>query len=263
MPAVPGCEQHCRMIEIHELTKTYGSTTVVDAVSFTVQPRRVTGFLGPNGAGKTTVMRLLCGLATATSGTALVNGAPYTQLPNPARVVGVLLDASAQHRDRTGRETLALTALLVGVDSSRVDALLHLVGLSAAEARRRVGDYSLGMRQRLGLANALVGRPSVLILDEPANGLDPAGIRWMRELLRDFAERGGAVLLSSHLLSEIDALADDLVIIDHGRVVAAGSRDQLIAEADAAGADIPRGSSALEHLFLTLTDGRDRAGVTR
>ncbi|WP_282946572.1 ABC transporter ATP-binding protein [Cellulomonas endometrii] len=216
------------MIDISHLTKRYGATTVLDDVSFTARPGRVTGFLGPNGAGKSTTMRVLCGLATATSGTATVAGRPLRDLPTPGRVVGVLLDASAQHAGRSGREVLTLSARLMGLPASRVAECLALVGLTAAEADARTRTYSLGMRQRLGLAHALLGQPRALVLDEPANGLDPAGIRWMRDLLRAFADDGGTVLLSSHLLREVEAVADDLVLIGRGRVLAQGSAQELL-----------------------------------
>lgn len=201
------------MIAVQQLTKRYGRHTAVDDVSFHCEPGTVTGFLGPNGAGKSTTMRMICGLTPPTSGTATVAGHPYRHLPNPGRTVGVLLDASAQHAGRTGREALALSAATMGVDRRAVGELLDRVGLNGAAARRRVRAYSLGMRQRLGLAHALLGDPQVLVLDEPANGLDPEGIFWMRGLLRDFADRGGTVLLSSHLLREVEAVADRLVVI--------------------------------------------------
>jgi len=219
------------MIEAQGLTKRFGATTVVDDVSFRCEPGTITGFLGPNGAGKTTTMRMLCSLSRPDAGHAEVLGGPYAQLPNPARRVGILLDASAQHAGRRAREALAVSAQLMGVDQRRVDSLLDLVGLDKAAARKRVRQYSLGMRQRLGIAHALLGEPQVLILDEPANGLDPPGMRWMREVLRDFADRGGTVLLSSHLLHEVDAVADQLVIIGHGRIAAQGSRTELLAGA--------------------------------
>jgi ABC-2 type transport system ATP-binding protein len=217
------------MIESQNLTKRLGGRTVVDDVSFLVEPGTVTGFLGANGAGKTTTLRMLTGLSEPDSGEAVVLGGRYRDLPNPGRRVGVLLDASAQHSGRRGREALAVSAQLMGVEERRVDELLDLVGLERSAARKRVRHYSLGMRQRLGIAHALLGDPEVLILDEPANGLDPPGMRWMRELLRDFADRGGTVLLSSHLLNEVDLLADRLVIIDLGRIVAEGSRAELLA----------------------------------
>jgi ABC-2 type transport system ATP-binding protein len=219
------------MIEAQGLTKHLGGRAVVGDVSFRCEPGTITGFLGPNGAGKTTTMRMLCALLDPDAGSARVLGGAYRDLPNPGRRVGVLLDAGAQHGGRRGRETLAVSARTMGVDERRVDALLGLVGLSPSAARRRVRQYSLGMRQRLGLAHALLGEPEVLILDEPANGLDPDGMRWMRGVLRDFADRGGTVLLSSHLLSEVEAVADRVVIIGGGRILAQGTRDELLAGA--------------------------------
>ncbi|MFF5076858.1 ABC transporter ATP-binding protein [Actinoplanes sp. NPDC000266] len=217
------------MITVEHLTKRYGNHPAVDDVSFSCEPGTVTGFLGPNGAGKSTTMRMICGLTPATAGTATVSGVPYRRLGNPGRHVGVLLDASAQHAGRTGREVLSLAALTMGVDTSEVPRALDRVGLNATAAKRRVRAYSLGMRQRLGLALALLGDPAVLILDEPANGLDPEGIFWMRGLLRDFADRGGTVLLSSRLLREVEAVADHLVVIGGGRVVAQGDKAELLA----------------------------------
>ena len=219
------------MIQVTALTRTYGGLRAVDDVSFTAQPGRVTGFLGPNGAGKSTTMRVMVGLTPATSGSATVLGRRYADLPNPGREVGVLLDASAQHAGRTGRETLRVAARTMGLPMQRVDELLDLVSLTGTEAERRVKNYSLGMRQRLGIATALIGDPEVLILDEPANGLDPAGIRWMRDLLRGFANKGGTVLLSSHLLHEIEVIADDLVVIGQGRIVAQGTKAELLESA--------------------------------
>ena len=216
------------MIESHGLTKRLGGRTVVSDVTFACAPGTVTGFLGPNGAGKTTTMRMLCGLSDPDAGHAEILGGPYRALPNPGRRVGILLDASAQHAGRRGQETLTLSALTMGADPKRVPELLERVGLEKRAARQRVKAYSLGMRQRLGIANALIGDPEVLILDEPANGLDPEGMRWMRGLLRDFADRGGTVLLSSHLLHEVEAVADQLLIIGGGKIVAAGTRDELL-----------------------------------
>jgi ABC-2 type transport system ATP-binding protein len=216
------------MITVKSLTKTYGAFTAVDDVSFTAQPGRVTGFLGPNGAGKSTTLRIIVGLTRASSGIATVCGRNYVDLPNPGLVVGVLLDASAQHAGRTGREILGVAQHFMGLRRARIEEMLALVSLTSEEASRRVRDYSLGMRQRLGIAAALIGEPEVLILDEPANGLDPAGIRWMRGLLRDYADRGGTVLLSSHLLHEIEVMADDLVVIGNGRIVAQGAKSRLL-----------------------------------
>ncbi|MGH3348847.1 MAG: ABC transporter ATP-binding protein [Nocardioides sp.] len=219
------------MIAVDHVTKTYGSFTAVDDVTFTAHPGRVTGFLGPNGAGKSTTLRVVVGLTPPDHGSAQVLGRRFRDLPNPGMEVGVLLDASAQHAGRTGREVLSIAQTTMGLPRHRVAEVLDVVGLSASEASRRLRDYSLGMRQRLGLAHALLGDPQVLILDEPANGLDPAGIRWMRDLLRGYADRGATVLLSSHLLHEIEVVADDLVVIGHGHVVAAGTKDDLLAGA--------------------------------
>lgn len=216
------------MIIVDHLTRKYGAFAAVDDVSFTAQPGRVTGFLGPNGAGKTTTMRVMVGLTPATSGTVTIGGHAYRDIPNPGRHVGVLLDASAQHAGRTGREVLTIGARTMGLPDSRVDEMLELVSLTGAESKRRVRNYSLGMRQRLGIAHALLGDPSVLILDEPANGLDPAGIRWMRGLLKGYADRGGTVLLSSHLLHEVEQIADEMILIGRGRVVAQGDKKTLL-----------------------------------
>jgi ABC-2 type transport system ATP-binding protein len=216
------------MITAENLTKRYHQHIAVDDVSFTCEPGTVTGFLGPNGAGKSTTLRMLTGLTPPTSGRVAIDGQPYAQLPNPGRLIGVMLDAAAQHPGRTGLETLRITARLLELPKSRAAEMLDRVGLGAA-GHRRVGDYSLGMRQRLGIASALIGDPAILVLDEPANGMDPEGIRWMRELLRDFAARGGTVLLSSHLLGEVQATVDRLVVIGSGRIVANGSLDDLLA----------------------------------
>ena len=216
------------MITATALSKTYGRARVVQDVSLHCAPGTVTGFLGPNGAGKSTTLRMIVGLTRADAGTSTVDGQPFVRLPNPTRVVGTLLDPSAMHPGRTGRATLTIAAGMAGVPTRRARELLDAVGLGDA-ADRRVGDYSLGMRQRLGIAQALVGRPRALILDEPANGLDPEGIVWMRGLLRDFADRGGTVLLYSHLLHEVQATVDHLVVIAGGSVVASGPLATLIA----------------------------------
>lgn len=216
------------MILIENLTKRYGAFTAVDDISFEARPGVVTGFLGPNGAGKSTTLRMICGLTPPTSGSATVLGRPYRELPTPSAVVGTLLDAGAQHAGRTGREVLTLAVTGAGRPHARVEELLEVVGLSPAESRRRLRHYSLGMRQRLGIAQALVGDPQVLLLDEPANGLDPQGIHWMRELLRSIADRGCTVLLSSHLLHEVELVADELVVIGRGRIVAQGSKASLL-----------------------------------
>src|SRR6202042_2958059 len=218
------------MIESHSLTKRYGGRTIVQDVSFSCEGGTVTGFLGPNGAGKSTTLKMLVGLTPPSSGVATVLGSPFQNLTNPGRRVGVLIDASAQHAGPTGRETLSVSGSLLGVGRGRVSEMLELVGLDRSAADKRVGQYSLGMRQRLGIANALLGDPQVLILDEPANGLDPEGMRWMRGLLSDFAGRGGTVLLSSHLLHEVEAIADRLVIISNGKIAAEGTRDELVGD---------------------------------
>ena len=216
------------MITTTALTKSYGEVPVVSDVSLRCEPGTITGFLGANGAGKSTTLKMIVGLVRADRGTATVDGRPFDELPNPTRVVGTLLDASAMHPGRSGRATLTIAARMAGGPTNRVAQRLDLVGLADA-AGKRVGTYSLGMRQRLGVAQALVGEPAVLLLDEPANGLDPDGIAWMRTLLRDFADHGGTVLLSSHLLHEVQATADHLVVIAGGAVVAAGRLDDLLA----------------------------------
>lgn len=214
-------------LSLRGLTKLYGGTNVVSDLSFDCPPGRITGFLGPNGAGKSTTLRMLVGLTRPTSGTALIGGIPYRELPEPAMSVGIMLDASALHPGRTGRETCRLVAHTIGAPARRADELLEKVGLAGA-AGKRVRNYSLGMRQRLGLAVALMGQPSVLVLDEPINGLDPEGIHWLRTSLRDFAAEGGTVLLSSHILNEVQATVDRLVIIDHGRCVMQGTLQELL-----------------------------------
>ena len=216
------------MITVDSLTKAYGAHRAVDDVSFIARSGQVTGFLGPNGAGKTTTMRAMVGLTPPSSGTVTIGGVRYADIPNPGRHVGVLLDASAQHNGRTGREVLTIGARTMGLPAARVEEMLELVSLSGEEAKRRVRNYSLGMRQRLGIAHALLGDPSVLILDEPANGLDPAGIRWMRSLLGSYSDRGGTVLLSSHLLHEVEQIADEMILIGQGRIVAQGDKKSLL-----------------------------------
>jgi ABC-2 type transport system ATP-binding protein len=207
-------------LEIRHLVKTFGSVTAVDDLSFTVGPGRVVGFLGANGSGKTTTLRCLLGLLKPTQGTATINGVRYRDLDFAARTVGAALTSECFHPGRSARAHLQICALAAGLDQTRVESLLHLVGLTDS-ARRPVGTFSLGMRQRLALAGALLGDPQVLVLDEPLNGLDPDGIAWVRTLLRDFAAEGRTVLLSSHLLTEIAHTVDDVVLIDHGRLVVA------------------------------------------
>ncbi|WP_395109067.1 ABC transporter ATP-binding protein [Actinomadura sp. SCN-SB] len=207
------------MIEVRNLSKRYGSTVAVDDLSFTVPPGVVTGFLGPNGAGKTTTMRLITGLDAPTRGTALIGGRRYRELAAPMREVGALLDAGAVHGGRTARDHLLCLARSNGIGTARVHEALLLVGLESV-ARRRVRTFSLGMRQRLGIAAALLGDPGVLIFDEPINGLDPEGVRWMRELMRRLAAEGRTVLVSSHLISEMALTADHLIVIGRGRLIA-------------------------------------------
>lgn len=209
-------------LEIENVTKSYGHEVVVDDLSFTVAPGRVTGFLGPNGAGKSTTMKVLLDLASADSGHASIAGTRYRDLDDPARTVGVVLEPNAFHPGRSGRNHLRILADGSGISPARIDALLEMVELSHA-ADRHVGGYSLGMRQRLGIAAALLGDPPVLVLDEPGNGLDPQGIRWLRDLLRARAAAGGTVFVSSHLLAEVEHLADEVVVISHGRLVATGA----------------------------------------
>jgi ABC-2 type transport system ATP-binding protein len=207
------------MIEARELTKTYGSRTVVDRLTFAVRPGVVTGFLGPNGAGKSTTMRMILGLTAATGGQALVNGVAYRRLTEPLCEVGALLDAHAVQGFRTGGQHLDWIARAIGVAPGNVTGMLERVGLAAA-GDRKIGEYSLGMRQRLGLAAALLGDPGVLILDEPTNGLDPQGIKWLRTLLRGLADDGRTVFLSSHLMGEMELTAERVIIINQGRFVA-------------------------------------------
>ncbi|GAA4204411.1 ABC transporter ATP-binding protein [Actinocatenispora rupis] len=213
-------------IVVTGLTKQFRKVRAVDNLSFTVQPGRVTGFLGPNGAGKTTTLRMLLGLVTATSGTATIGGRRYVDLPDPLRIVGAGLEASSFHKGRTGRDHLRVLCAAAGLPANRADHALEMVGLTPA-AKRKVKGYSLGMKQRLGIAAGMLGDPQVLIFDEPANGLDPEGIRWMRTLLSSFADQGRTVLVSSHLLSEVQLFADDVVIIAAGKLIRQGPVEEL------------------------------------
>lgn len=206
------------MIEVRSLSKSYGSIDVVKDLSFTAPAGAVTGFLGPNGAGKTTTLRCLLGLASPSGGSALIGGRPYRDLDSPRRVVGAMLESTGFHPARTGRNHLRVVARAARLDASRIDLMLDVAGLAGA-ADRPVGRYSLGMRQRLGLATALLGDPAVVVLDEPANGLDPAGVTWVRRLLRVWADEGRTVLVSSHLLSEVAQVVDRVVIIRDGALV--------------------------------------------
>ncbi|HEX7289587.1 MAG TPA: ATP-binding cassette domain-containing protein [Conexibacter sp.] len=215
-------------IEVSGLTKRFGDTVAVEDLSFSVAAGRVVGFLGPNGAGKTTTLRALLGLVRPTSGSATIEGRPYVTLPDPTATVGAMLDGGMLHPGRSGRNHLRTLAAAAGIRRARVDELLELVGLAAAAGRRTKG-YSLGMRQRLGLATALLGDPRVLVLDEPANGLDPQGIRWLRDFLRSLAAEGRAVLVSSHVLAEVAQTADEVVVIHKGRSVAQAPLAELVA----------------------------------
>jgi ABC-2 type transport system ATP-binding protein len=214
-------------IVVSGLTKHYKRVKAVDNLSFTVAPGRVTGFLGPNGAGKTTTLRMILNLITPTAGTATIGGQRYADMHDPLRHVGAILEASSAHKGRTGRNHLRVICAAGGLPDSRADEVLELTGLTPA-AKRKFKGYSLGMKQRLGIAAALLGDPHVLILDEPANGLDPEGIRWMRELLKGLAEQGRTILVSSHLLSEMELLADDLVIIAAGELVRQGTVTEIV-----------------------------------
>ncbi|GAB3973548.1 ABC transporter ATP-binding protein [Plantactinospora veratri] len=215
------------MIEVRNVTKRYGDTLAVDDLTFTVRPGMVTGFLGPNGAGKTTTMRMILGLAAPTTGTLRTNGKRYDQLPAPMREVGALLDAKAVHGSRRAADHLLCLAQSNGIPRRRVDKVLDMVGLEKV-ARRRIGAFSLGMSQRLGIAAALLGDPAVLMFDEPVNGLDPEGIRWIRNLMRGLAQEGRTVLVSSHLMSEMALTADHLVVIGKGRLIADTGVDEFV-----------------------------------
>ncbi len=249
------------MISVRGLTKVYGSIRAVDDLSFDVVPGAVTGFLGPNGAGKSTTMRMIVGLDRPTSGTATVHGRAYADLPAPLRAVGALLDAGAMHPGRTGRAHLRVAAHTHGIASSRVDAVLEQVGLAHA-ARRRVRGYSLGMRQRLGIAAALLGDPQVLLFDEPVNGLDLDGVRWIRTLLRGFADEGRTVLVSSHLMSEVQLVADRVVVIGDGRLVADSTVAELLGRSGGPRVRVrtPRPGDLLGHLPAHAVVDRTGAG---
>ena len=239
MPSEDGGEEP--VVTVRSLTKRYGRVVAVDDLMFSLRPGTVTGFLGPNGAGKTTTLRLLLGLAEPTAGEALVFGRRYRELDDPARRVGSVLESSDLHPGRSGRDHLRALALAAKLPPGRVEEVLALVEMQAA-ARRRVKTYSLGMRQRLALAGALLGDPELLVLDEPANGLDPAGVHWLRSFLRRFAEQGRTVLVSSHMLAEAAQTVDHVVIIDRGRMVATGRLEELT-----------EGGGTLEDVFLQLT----------
>ena len=242
-------------IQVRGLTKRFGDFLAVNNLSFEVTPGRITGFLGPNGAGKTTTLRMLLGLIRPTDGTGLIGGVPYAQLDRPLQTVGAALEATNFHPGRSGRDHLRVLAATHGIPDSRVDELLTLVGIPAA-ARKRAGGYSMGMRQRLGLAAALLGDPQVLILDEPANGLDPEGIRWLRGFLRHLASGGKTILISSHLLSEVEQTVDDVVIIANGELVRQGTIEELHGDSTALvrTSDAPRLTEALRAAGLDADD---------
>ena len=232
-------------IAVRGLTKRFGDVTAVEDLSFEVRPGRVTGFLGPNGAGKSTTLRMILGLVRQSEGTASVLGLPYRAIDNPACTVGAVLETQSFNPLRSGRNHLRVVAAAEGLDDERVDAVLELVDLSAA-GHRKAGRYSLGMRQRLALAGALLGDPKILILDEPANGLDPLGIRWLRDFLQGFAARGNAVLVSSHQLGEMEQMADEAIVIHEGRLVRQATLADLTDD----------GSMSLEDAFLEMTQGK-------
>jgi ABC-2 type transport system ATP-binding protein len=214
-------------LSVRNLTKVFGHHTAVDHISFDIEPGKVTGFLGPNGAGKSTTLRMILGLVTPTSGEVSVLGRRYAQLDDPIRSVGAVLDTTQFHPQRTGRNHLRVLATAASVEAGRVDEVLELVDLGDA-ANKRAGTFSLGMRQRLGIAAALLGNPGILVLDEPANGLDPAGIRWLRGVLRSFAVQGRTVFVSSHLLAEVSEIADDVIVINEGRLVTQSPVHELV-----------------------------------
>ncbi len=240
-------------VEVRALTKRYGSTLAVENLTFAIPPGRITGFLGPNGAGKSTTLRALLGLVRPSSGEARVEGSRYAELRDPLGIVGAVLESESFHPGRSGRNHLRVVAAAAGLPVARVDEVLAEVELSGA-ARRRVGGYSLGMRQRLSVAGALLGRPRLLVLDEPANGLDPEGIRWLREFLRSFAAAGGTVLISSHVLGEVAQIVDEVVIIHHGQLIAQEPLAALTARS--AGGSVVRSPEA-QRLAAELA----RAGV--
>lgn len=234
------------LLTINNLVKHRGNQEILSGISFKARPGRVTGFLGPNGAGKSSTLRILLGLDRATSGSALINGKPFVELHNPLTTIGAALDGSGAHRMRTGRAHLCWIARAAGLPRSRVEEVLEIVGLTNA-AGKRVRTYSLGMGRRLGMAAALLGDPEILVLDEPVNGLDPQGIRWIRTFLRERAASGNTVLLSSHLMGELAETVDDVVIINHGKIVADGTLEEIISN-----------HATLEEAFFALTS--DHAG---
>lgn len=231
------------MIEVFHLTKKYKSVVAIDDISFSIKSGTITGFVGPNGAGKSTTLRCIVGVTIPTSGTTTVLGTQYINLNNPSRSIGVILDASRLHPGRSGYSTLKIASTVNGVPDSRIEQVLEECGLSIKESKRKIKSYSLGMRQRLCIAQALLANPKILILDEPVNGLDPQGIRWIRSLLRKFADDGGTVLLSSHLLSEVQKIADHIVMICGGKIIANKPLKELVSE-----------GNDLEEVFVKYTE---------
>ncbi|SUY48500.1 ABC transporter [Clostridium putrefaciens] len=238
------------MIEIFHLTKKYKSLVAINDVSFSIKPGTITGFVGPNGAGKSTTLRCIVGLTTPTSGTTTVFGTKYNNLKNPSRSIGVVLDASSLHPGRSGYSTLKIASTINGVPDSRIEQVLEECGLTPLEGKRKIKSYSLGMRQRLCIAQALLANPKILILDEPVNGLDPHGIRWIRSILRKFVDDGGTVLLSSHLLSEVQKIADHVVMICGGKILADKPLKELLAE-----------GNDLEEIYIKYTEQFYRRGA--
>jgi len=258
------------VVQSDSLSKRYGNVLAVDDLTFAIEAGTITGFLGPNGAGKSTTLRMLLGLAKPTGGHATVFGSPYDQLESPALRIGAVLEATDFHPGRSGQDHLRMLSRAVGLPDARVDEVLSLVELQGA-AKRRVKGYSLGMRQRLGLAAALLGNPDLLVLDEPANGLDPEGVRWLRDFLRDFASGGRTVLISSHVLAEIAQTVDQVLIINHGRLVIESTLDELTARVGAVvrvqSPKIDELANALQREGIVTTRSNDRAllaqGTTR
>jgi ABC-2 type transport system ATP-binding protein len=215
------------MLEVRNLTKRFGKKVAVDDVSFSLEPGKVTGFVGPNGAGKTTTMRCILGLDRPTSGVALIDGEPYAKLKRPIEKVGAMIDAKAFHKSRSARNHLRILAVASGISSQRVDEVIEQVGL-AEVAKKKAGSFSLGMGQRIGIAAALLGNPKILVLDEPVNGLDPEGVKWVREFCRSYASSGRTVLISSHLMSEVEQTVDNLLIIGKGKIIRSGTIGEIL-----------------------------------
>lgn len=231
------------MIEVSHLRKQYNTLVAIEDISFTVEKGSITGFVGPNGAGKSTTLRCIVGLVKPTSGSVTIMGQDYYDIGNPSSVIGVALDAAKLHPGRSGYSTLKIASDIIGCPKIRIQEVLKECGLTMKEAKRKIKSYSLGMRQRLAIAQALLSNPSILILDEPMNGLDPKGIRWMREFLKNFAEKGGTVLISSHLLYEMEKIADHIVLINQGRIIIDKSTTELNVEGD-----------DLENIFMKYTE---------